>query len=209
MTLLYAVVDPALCRGRDPAVVAAAAARGGAAIVQYRWKGPSVPNDDRSAEARRVVLAARAAGARAFVNDRIDWALAAAADGVHLGTTDASPAEARRLAGGLAIGLSAHTLEEARAAAAARPDYVSFGPVWPTGSKPDHAPVVGVDLLRRACAAVDRPVCAVGGLTTPARAAACAAAGAAMTAVLSAICAAEDPEAAARAFSAALRARAA
>src|SRR5213594_4658727 len=132
---LYAIVDP-LDTGRDPAALAAALLRGGARLVQLRWPGASAR--EFLAAARAVRPLARAAGALFLVNDRPDVARAAAADGVHLGQDDLPLAAARRILGpGAVIGLSTHSLEEARAGAAGGADYIGVGPVYATTSKTD------------------------------------------------------------------------
>src|SRR5688572_17278677 len=102
---LYAIVDPALCRGRDPEKLAAAVLRGGCAILQLRDKR----GDARTLElARRIGARAQAVGVPFVVNDRVDLAVLAAADGVHLGQDDLPIAEARRIGGAIAIGRSTH-----------------------------------------------------------------------------------------------------
>jgi thiamine-phosphate diphosphorylase len=107
-----------------------------------------------------------AAGAALIVNDRLDVALAACADGVHLGQTDLPITEARRIAPELWIGVSTHNLEQVRAACAAGADYLGFGPVFATSTKRNPDPVQGLDGLRAAvAAATGRPVVAIGGIT--------------------------------------------
>jgi len=103
-----------------------------------------------------------------FANDRPDLAVLAGCDGVHLGQADLSPADARQVAPGLALGVSTHSLEELDRALAERPSYVAFGPVFSTSSKADAEPVVGLAALREAgsrCRAVGVPLVAIGGLT--------------------------------------------
>lgn len=198
---LYAIVDPTATRGRDPEVIAAAVLAGGCARLQLRMKD--------GGDAARLALAARlrarcaAAGVPFVVNDRPDLAVLTDADGLHLGQGDLPVDAARRIAGAREIGLSTHDAAQAREAVRAGADLVAFGPVFPTTSKQDPDPVVGVDGLAAICAAVDRPVVAIGGITL-ARAPAVRDAGAAFGAVISAICAADDPEAAARALHRAL-----
>jgi thiamine-phosphate pyrophosphorylase len=106
------------------------------------------------------------AGAALIVNDRVDVALAADADGVHLGQTDLPLAEARRFAPDLWIGVSTHNLDQVRAACDAGADYLGFGPVFATSTKRNPDPVQGLDGLRAAvAAATGRPVVAIGGIT--------------------------------------------
>jgi thiamine-phosphate diphosphorylase len=118
------------------------------------------------------------------VNDDVEAAIALGADGVHLGQDDPG-AEAARAAG-LLLGRSASTFEQALAADA---DYLGVGPVWETPSKSGAGPALGLDELRRICAAVAAPVVAIGGVDA-ANAAACIRAGAAGVAVIRA---ATDP----------------
>jgi thiamine-phosphate pyrophosphorylase len=137
------------------------------------------------------------------VNDRTDIALAVGAEGVHLGQGDLPLAAARKIAPGLFIGVSTHTLAQAKAAAAAGADYLGFGPIYPTGTKVNPDPVVGVGQLARVAAAVaPLPVVAIGGIT-PARAGEIADAGAAAACVISAVNRAADVVAAARQVAAA------
>ena len=152
----------------------------GATVVQLRVKAPT-----------EVVVARgegfRALGVSFFVNDDVEAALALGADGVHLGRSDSGSADARRA--GLLVGRSASTLAEALEEAPAA-DYLGVGPVWPTPSKGDAAPALGVDGLAGICAAVTVPVVAIGGVDAT-NAGACIRAGAAGVA---AIRAATDPE---------------
>jgi thiamine-phosphate pyrophosphorylase len=174
--------------------------RGGAQTLQLRLK--HAPAGLLLECARAVVPLCRAAGVPFIVNDRLDVALLCDADGVHLGQEDVPLAAARRLAPKLRVGVSTHTLEQARAAATAGADYLGFGPVFATGTKERPDPVVGLDGLRAACAAVSVPVVAIGGLTATTAGAAIAA-GAAAVAVIGAVVGAADVAAAARAVTAA------
>ena len=100
------------------------------------------------------------------INDRADLALLAEADVLHLGQSDISIADARKLAGDrpLKIGLSTHNLQQAREALALRPDYIGFGPVYPTPTKIIPDPPVGTELLRGVLDFADIPVVAIGGI---------------------------------------------
>ncbi len=128
---------------------------------------------EKQADARRILQMAeeilavtRGSDTLFFINDRVDLALAAGADGVHLGQEDLSISEARRIAAGtpLRIGLSTHSLEQARAALQTRPDYIGFGPIYPTPTKERPDPVVGTGRLRKVLQFADRPVVAIGGI---------------------------------------------
>jgi thiamine-phosphate pyrophosphorylase len=143
----------------------------GATVVQLRVKGPT----------EQVIAAGRgfrALGTTFIVNDDVDAALELGADGVHLGQSDEGAARAR--ARGLVLGRSATTFEEAVAADA---DYLGVGPIWPTPSKTDAAPPLGLGELDRICRAVDVPVIAIGGVDAS-NAADCIRAGAAGVAVI-------------------------
>jgi thiamine-phosphate pyrophosphorylase len=178
--------------------------RGGAGALQLRLK--RAPAGVLLACARAVAPLCRAAGVPFIVNDRLDVALLVGADGVHLGQEDLPLAVARRLAPGLRVGVSTHDRGQARAAAAAGADYLGFGPVFATATKERPDPVMGLDGLRAACAAVAVPVVAIGGLSA-ATAGAAMAAGAAAVAVIGAVVGAADVEAAARAVAEAVAAR--
>jgi thiamine-phosphate pyrophosphorylase len=176
-----------------------------ARVLQLRFKG--APRGDllRIATWARRLTAER--GALLVVNDDLDVALAAGADAVHLGQEDMPLAEARALAGaGLRIGVSTHDLAQVAHAIAGGADYLGFGPVYPTGSKLNPDPVVGLDGLAAAVrAAHPVPVVAIGGVT-PERAGALAAAGAHAACAISAVNRAADVRAAAAALAAAFAA---
>lgn len=186
-------VTPEAESGR--AELVAAALRGGARLVQYRDK--SDPSEHRLREARALLAMCREAGALFLVNDEVELCLAVNADGVHLGEDDAEIADARaRLGPGVLIGASCYNeLDRAHAAAGAGADYVAFGAVHPSPTKP-LARRADLDLLRRARRELDVPICAIGGIT-PENAASVVAAGADMIAVIGGIGDAADPEAAA------------
>jgi thiamine-phosphate pyrophosphorylase len=130
---------------------------------------------DLLALARALVAACRRAGVASCVNDRLDVALIAGADMVHLGQDDLPLLDVRRvldrvldqMTGGrrLAVGVSTHSLAQARAAAEGGADYIGFGPVFATSSKLRPDPVVGIAGLRDVVAAIPLPVVAIGGIT--------------------------------------------
>ncbi|MGH9798083.1 MAG: thiamine phosphate synthase, partial [Candidatus Polarisedimenticolia bacterium] len=143
---------------------------------------------------------ARKFGALFAVDDRVDVALISDADGVHVGQRDLPAREARRLLPRPRIlGVSAGTVEEAKRAEREGADYLGVGPVFPTGTKPDAGEAIGTGRLAAVAAAVSIPVVAIGGITAD-NVAAVFAAGAAGAAVVSAVVAAEDVSAAARAL---------
>ncbi len=139
-------------------------AEGGARLVQLREKHLSPKEFYKQAEA--AVLVARKLGVTIIINDRVDFALALAADGVHLGQNDLPPEAARRVLGPKAIiGYSTHTREQALAAADSPVDYIAFGPIFATSSKenPDAAVgLAGLRQVRKALGAVK--LVAIGGI---------------------------------------------
>ena len=131
---------------------------------------------------RFAVAETRGTSARVFVNDRLDVALAANAEGVHLGENSLPPevvTEWRRSAGRMdfRIGVSCHSLESARAAERGGADYIFFGPVFATPSKAAFGAPQGIERLREICGSVKIPVLAIGGVNLE-NASACLAAGA-------------------------------
>jgi thiamine-phosphate pyrophosphorylase len=205
-TGLYVVTDDRL----DQDVLIArldAAIRAGADVVQFRDK-----RDDRAAVAsvgRRVAECCRAAGALFIVNDDAQLAVDLNADGIHVGQDDASPVEVRAIVGpNQIIGLSVSHLPEAdEAAANPNIDYIGFGALFHTPTKPDAEPA-GPDMLAEARKRVAFPIVGIGGITAENLAPAFAA-GADSVAVVSAIFSASDPAAATRGLIAAIaRARA-
>ena len=195
---VYLITDPLLCAGRGVVETALGAVRGGASVVQLRDKHAS--DAVLIEQGRALKQALTGTGALLIVNDRIHVALAIGADGVHVGQSDAAAATARAALGPDAIvGLSIQTLAHAETLDPEIIDYVGVGPVFATDTKPDHAAPLGLDGLARVCAASALPAVAIGGLK-PEHVDAVFAAGAQGLAVVSAICAAADPESAARAF---------
>lgn len=201
---LYLVTDSELCAGRGVGATVAAAVEGGVTAVQVR--DPRATARALFDLSRDLVAMLSGTGVAVVVNDRLDVALAAGAAGAHLGQSDLPPVEARRIAGPAAvIGWSVTNLAQARAAAALPPgtlDYLGVGPVYATSTKPDAAAPLGPELMAGLVevAADSGLACvAIGGIDR-ARAAAVMARGAVGVAVISAICGAADPGAAARAL---------
>ncbi|HSU12989.1 thiamine phosphate synthase [Longimicrobium sp.] len=193
---LIVITDPSCGEGRAIVDVVRAALRGGAPSIQLRGKDQAAREQVELARALRVET--RAAGALLWVNDRLDVALAAGADGVHLGQDDLPVEAARRIVpGGFLIGISAETAELARAAERGGADYVGAGPVYETGSKADAGSAVGCARIAQVAAAVRIPVVGIGGIAA-ANAGEVVRAGAAGVAVISAVMRAADPEAATR-----------
>ena len=195
---LYVVTDTELSRGRSHVEIARAALEGGADAVQIRDKSSSAMNLSRSASDIQPI--ARKFGAVFIVNDRVDVALLADADGAHVGQGDLPVREARRLLPRPRIlGVSAGSEEEARRAEKEGADYLGVGPVFPTMTKPDAGEALGLETLSAIARSVSIPVVAIGGITLD-NVAQVFGAGAAGAAVVSAVLTAEDMAAAARAL---------
>jgi thiamine-phosphate pyrophosphorylase len=189
---LIVITDPDCGEGREIVEVARAALRGGAPALQLR--GKDQPAREQAALARALRAETHAAGALLFVNDRLDVALAVGADGVHLGQDDLPLEAARRIVPpGFLVGISAETVELARAAEQGGADYVGTGPVYATGSKADAGDAVGCARIVEVAAAVSIPVVGIGGIVAG-NAAEVVRAGAAGVAVISAVMRAADPE---------------
>ncbi len=141
-----------------------AALQGGVRALQLREK--DLPTRDFLALARQARAITARFGARLFVNDRVDLALAVEADGVHLPQAGLPAQAVRRIAPEeFLIGVSTHNLAEVREAAEGGADFATFGPVFHTLSKAAYAAPVGVGALREACASADLPLFALGGVT--------------------------------------------
>ncbi len=199
---LYLVTDRTRTGGRPLLDVVDAALRGGVDAVQLREK--DLPGGALFDLARKLRSRCTRHGARLIVNDRIDVALAADADGVHLPVDSFSPTDARALLGPhKLIGVSTHSIEQAQRASAGGADFIVFGPVFDTASKRPFGPPLGLEALAQAAGAVTVPVFAIGGVTA-ARAAAVRTRGAHGIAVIGAVLEAADPTAAAGALRRAL-----
>jgi thiamine-phosphate pyrophosphorylase len=198
---LYALIDPNRANGRDLASLTRLVADGGATLIQLR---------DKTGNTRQLIEEARAMGEALagtkiplLINDRVDVALAAEADGVHIGWDDISAADARLLLGRTAIiGLSIKTLQQAQDAPLQHLDYVCIGGVYETISKDNPDPPIGAEGLRMIAAAIRKraplmPVGAIAGIDES-NAAATIAAGADGVAIISALSMTDDPKAAAR-----------
>ena len=161
---LYAVTDRAWAADEEDFFhQIEAAVRGGAAIVQLREK--RLEEDAFLAEARRFAALCRELGAVSIINDRPDIALAAGADGVHVGQDDLAAGRARALLGpGKLLGVSAHSRTEALRARAAGADYLGVGAAFATGTKADARPI-SRETIRAVTAAVDIPAVAIGGVS--------------------------------------------
>ena len=137
---------------------------GGASFIQLRDKRASAGEFYNSLA--EVISLTRERDAKVIVNDRVDIALAAGADGVHVGQDDLPATEARKILGPEAIiGVSTHSLEQFRSALELPVDYIAIGPIFQTRTKKDHDPVVGLETLRLVTSIAGRmPVVAIGGI---------------------------------------------
>jgi thiamine-phosphate pyrophosphorylase len=162
---VYPILDTETLAQHGIALDTAAAAllEGGAGILQVRQKGHWTRQVFESA--RQVACLCREAGAVLVVNDRADFAMLLEG-GLHIGQEDLAPRDARKLIGPDALlGFSSHNLEQLSAAGGEPVDYVALGPVYPTSSKHNPDPVVGVDEVRRLRPLIDKPLVAIGGIT--------------------------------------------
>lgn len=168
-----------------------AALLGGVTAVQLREKSGTDLEILRAAERVRELCADH--DAAFYLNDRVDLALAAGADGVHLGVDDLPIPAARRFGGSdFFIGFSPDTDTGARSAKLEGADYLGVGPVFGTGSKSDAGPAIGLGILKRRIAVSDLPVIGIGGIDAG-NAGSVIRAGAAGVAVMSSILRAADP----------------
>ncbi|HEY7623274.1 MAG TPA: thiamine phosphate synthase [Solirubrobacteraceae bacterium] len=193
---MYFVADRAgMARALDGALA------GGVDLFQLRDKDAT--DDELLAAAHDARERCHAAGALFLLNDRPDLAAACGADGVHVGQDDMPVAGAREIVGPDAIvGLSTHSIEQARAGSAGGADYIAVGPVHATPTK-EGRPAIGVEPVRYAAAHVSLPWFAIGGID-PGTVGAVVQAGAQRIVVVRAIADADDPKAAARALRAAM-----
>ena len=173
-------------------------AESGVKLIQYR---------DKQASSRLLFEASsnlisrmRPVGCRVIVNDRADVAVAAGADGVHVGQEDLAVEQARQICGsGRWVGVSTHDLAQLEQAARSTADYVAVGPIFATTTKENPDPVVGLDFIREARRRTTKPIVAIGGITLE-RAADVYRAGADSVAVISDLVNAPDPGARAQAY---------
>jgi len=193
---IYLVTDRGLCGNRPLPDVVLRAVYGGAAYVQLREKELSTRDFVKEAITIKKMLAPYRVPL--IINDRIDVALASGADGIHIGQEDMPYATARKLMGKTAvIGLSVETWADVEASENLDVDYIGVSPVFATPTKTDTKDPWGLDGLRKIRAFSRHPLVAIGGINES-NARAVLEAGAGCLAIVSAICAAADPEAATR-----------
>ena len=188
---LYLVTDRPLSLGRPLEEIVEGAVAGGVTMVQLREK--DAPTGEFVALAKRLKAVLAPLGIPLIINDRVDVALAADADGVHIGQSDMPYEDARRLLGTeKIIGLSVENFEDLERANALDVDYVGISPVYGTPTKSDTAEPFGLEGLRRAVAMSAHPTVAIGGMNASTIAEVMQA-GADGVAVVSAICSAPSP----------------
>jgi thiamine-phosphate diphosphorylase len=199
--LLYLVLDPDHAAG-SPIEVAASAIRGGVTALQLRCKART---DLQMVELARALRTLTTDGGVLFlVNDRVDIALAVESDGAHLGVDDLPLEDARALCGpDFVLGYSPETDEQAAAASGRGADYLGVGPVFGTSTKSDAGKAIGLARIERRAAMAGIPIIGIGGIAAS-NAASVLSHGACGVAVVSAIAAKPDPEAAARDLRAAI-----
>jgi thiamine-phosphate pyrophosphorylase len=200
---LYAIIDAALLKTSELSF-AEMMAESGVELLQYRNKRASSKELFEASQAISARLSALvkpgAYAPRFIVNDRADVALVVNAQGVHLGQHDLGVEEARAIVGhDKWVGVSTHSLDQFDAADKTSADYIAFGPIFPTASKENPDPVVGLELLRQARQHTRKPLVAIGGITLE-RAADTFRAGADSLAVARDLIASENPAARARLF---------
>jgi len=197
---LYVIIDPAACRGRSPVDIARAAVDGGAAILQ--WRDKRRDKGDQLADIAAILDICRRMACTFIINDHADLAVATGAHGVHVGPHDLPVEAVRALLGdGYLVGASTNNADEARDAVADGADYVAVGAIFPTATKENTRPA-DLDRIRTVKTAVDVPVVAIGGINAS-NIRQVVEAGADAAAVISAVCAADDPCAAAASLAAA------
>ncbi len=196
---LYLITDRSLLGpGATLPAAVGSALKGGVRAVQLREKDLGTRELLDMAYALRAIT--REYSARLFVNGRVDVALAAGADGVHLGSTDMPLPAARRAAGGsMLIGVSTHSIQEARRAEEEGADFITLGPVYETPSKMRYGKPIGIRPLREVRKEVAIPVFAIGGITRE-RVEEVVEAGASGVALISAILASGDIKSSAEEF---------
>ena len=192
---LYVILDTASLVGRSHIEVARQVIRGGASVIQLRDK--TTPKDELLALARELAALCHENGVLFIMNDYLELAIAAGADGLHIGREDLPCTEVRKLLPiNMILGRSVTSVELAVAAEADGADYIAVGSMYPTPSKA-KAVVVGPEMLSQVRQATSRPLVAIGGITRD-NAAEVMATGADAIAVIRAVVSADSPEEAAR-----------
>ena len=159
---LYCFSSGKFLKNRNPLEIVHAQIRGGADVIQLREK--EMPRRERVEFGLHLRALTRKEGVLFIVNDDVDIAVILDADGVHLGQEDIPIQYARPLMGGKIIGVSTHSLEQAREAVEKGADYIGVGPIFETTTKKDRAALVHVDLLSRVKGVCPIPYVAIGGI---------------------------------------------
>ncbi|MGA2263040.1 MAG: thiamine phosphate synthase [Acidobacteriota bacterium] len=160
---IYPITDKRLSGKTSHLAIVRELIRGGASFIQIRDKDTTLR--ELLSDMRRCVEYAAKFEVRIIVNDRCDLALLSGAAGAHLGQDDLPPMAARTVLGRRALlGFSTHTPAQVRQSNHLPLQYIGFGPIFATATKPDHSPVVGLGALRQACLQATRPVVAIGGI---------------------------------------------
>lgn len=160
---IYVITSDVPELGRSHEEVARAAIRGGATVIQFRDK--DMGNVEFIETSRRLAALCRVSKVPLVINDRVDIALEVGADGVHIGREDRDVSAVRStLPPGMILGVSATDYHEALSLDATEADYLGVGPIFPTHSKVDATPSIGLDELARICRRVEKPVVAIGGI---------------------------------------------
>jgi len=194
---LYAILDPSLVSA-PLASLAQSLADNGVMLMQLRDKRSSARKIYAEVQSLIGILSPR--GVRLIVNDRPDIAVITGADGVHVGQNDLPAEETRKICGPRKwVGVSTHNLEQLREADHGAADYIAVGPIFPTGTKENPDPVLGVEFVRAARQLTRKPLVAIGGITIESVADVFRA-GADSVAIIRDLIAASDPAARAREY---------
>jgi thiamine-phosphate pyrophosphorylase len=160
---LYAILDPEQTNGRSPEMVVRQLLEGGVKMIQLRAKASSSRDFLELAQIARELTTPFQC--KLIVNDRVDIALASAADGVHLGQEDLPLQIGRNLLGDKIIGISTHNIDQAKEAEENGADYIGFGPMFGTSTKDTGYSARGLEMLAELRAVVALPIVAIGGIT--------------------------------------------
>lgn len=161
---LYAIIDVTTLAKRGLPVVDFARAVVAAKPAAMQLRAKEATPSETLAFLREMLPICKEGGVPLFANDRVDLAMLAGCDGVHVGQSDLPLPVVRRMAKGLRVGISTHDLEQVDRAIVEDPDYIAFGPVYSTRSKVNPDPVVGLEAVARVVEKSPVPVVAIGGI---------------------------------------------